>query len=97
MIQTKTLNKNTKKAQNYIYNFETSRTYNLRQAYKTRASEEKERVFEKYLKECDSLGGYSFKITSFCRFYVSFGFLVDEGEKTFLYYITPSQDYKIEL
>ena len=97
MIQTKTLNNKTQKAKFYINNFERSTKRNLWECYKTRASKEKEEVFEKYQKICDDLGGHNFKITSASRFFVSFGFLVDEENKTFLYCITPSQDYKIEM
>ena len=92
-----TLNKNTKKAKQYINNYNKSNKTTLRDCFKS-WSNEKENIFNEYIAKCyNEDGGSNFKIASYNHNVVVFGYIVEKDDKKYLYYITPSNDYIIEL
>lgn len=93
----KTLNKNTKKAKIYIDNYNQSNKKNLRDCFKS-WSDEKQNIFEKYFNKCyNEDDGLNFRITTYNQNIITFGYTVEKDNKKYLYYITPSCDYIIEL
>ncbi len=91
------LNKNTKKAKEYINNFEKSNVYSIWQAY-DKPSRNKARIFDEWQEIARQHNATNFKITTFSKFVFTLGFVTtNENGETVLNYITPSQNYQIVL
>lgn len=93
----KTLNKNTKKAQQYRYNY--NNAYNngyLHEVYGS-YSYAKQNALD-YCKNLQKeLNGYNGKICTHSKFVFTYGFIYEKDDNKFLVYITPTQDYTIQL
>jgi len=98
-INYKVLNKETKKAQIYISNYSKARDNGQSQLWSVYGnySRQKEEIFTKWFNNMLDINGFGLYITTFSKFVFTLGFKLEQGNNTYLLYITPSENYIIEL
>ena len=87
------LNKNTQKAQRFIWEYVRTEKYNLDDCYQN-YSYAKERAFDYCINKQNKLGGYDGRIIGYNTCFFSYAFMTEDNK---LIVICPSNEYEIQL
>jgi len=92
----KEIKNTTQKAQQYLYNYNSSDCTELYHCYNS-YSNAKRNAFDYCLNLFKKLNGYSYNIPTHCIMTFTFAFVFDYEGQRYLCYITPTQNYKIKI